>query len=45
MRPLAGLFQSNGSAMYVTTGIGAWFPLRVNCPAEIAMITVRHAAA
>lgn len=44
-RRSAGLFQSNGSAMYVTTGIGAWFPLRINCPAEIAMITVRHEAA
>ncbi len=41
-RRSAGLFQSNGSALYVTTGIGAWFPLRVNCPAEIAIITVRH---
>ena len=44
-RRSAGLFQSNGSALYVTTGIGAWFPLRVNCPAEIAIITMRHAAA
>lgn len=44
-RRSAGLFQSNGSALYVTTGVGAWFPLRVNCPAEIAMITVRHADA
>ena len=41
-RRSAGLFQSNGSAMYVTTGVGAWFPLRINCPAEIAIITVRH---
>jgi predicted MPP superfamily phosphohydrolase len=41
-RRSAGLFTRNGSRLYVTTGIGAWFPLRVNCPAEIAMITVRH---
>ncbi len=41
----AGLFQSDGSMLYVTTGVGAWFPLRVNCPAEIAMLTVRHEAA
>lgn len=41
----AGLFEENGSHLYVTTGVGAWFPLRVNCPPEIAMITMRCAAA
>ncbi|MHC4414963.1 MAG: metallophosphoesterase [Planctomycetota bacterium] len=41
-RRSAGFFQSNGSLLYVTSGVGAWFPLRVNCPAEIAMLTVRH---
>ncbi len=40
-RHSAGLFASNGSWLYVTTGVGAWFPLRVNCPAEVAMVTVR----
>ena len=44
-RRSAGLFSSNGSLLYVTSGVGAWFPLRVNCPPEIAMLTVRHAAA
>ncbi|MHC4220058.1 MAG: metallophosphoesterase [Planctomycetota bacterium] len=43
-RRSAGKFQSNGSMLYVTSGVGAWFPLRVNCPAEIAMLTVRHQA-
>jgi uncharacterized protein len=38
----AGLFESGASRMYVTTGVGAWFPLRINVPAEIAMITMRH---
>ena len=37
-----GRFQTDGSMLYVTSGIGAWFPLRVNCPAEIAMLTIRH---
>ncbi len=37
-----GTFQTDGSMLYVTSGIGAWFPLRVNCPAEIAMLTIRH---
>ena len=41
-RRSAGKFQSNGSVLYVTSGVGAWFPLRVNCPAEIAMLTMRH---
>ena len=40
-RRSAGLFESNGSLLYVTTGVGAWFPLRVNCPPEIAILTVR----
>lgn len=38
----AGLFVSGPSNLFVTTGVGAWFPLRVNCPAEIAIITMRH---
>lgn len=38
-----GLFENGPSRLYVTTGVGDWFPLRVNCPAEIAMITMRHA--
>jgi predicted MPP superfamily phosphohydrolase len=42
-RHRAGLFSDGPSRMYVTAGVGAWFPLRVNCPAEIAMITLRHA--
>jgi predicted MPP superfamily phosphohydrolase len=40
-----GLFESGASRMYVTSGVGAWFPLRINCPAEIAMITMKHEAA
>lgn len=41
-RHRAGLFESGASRLYVTSGVGAWFPLRVNCPAEIAMLTMRH---
>ncbi len=41
-RHSAGMFQADGSLLYVTSGVGAWFPLRLNCPAEIAMLTVRH---
>jgi predicted MPP superfamily phosphohydrolase len=27
--------------LFVTVGVGAWFPLRVNCPAEIALVTAK----
>lgn len=37
----AGLFESGDSRLFVTTGVGAWFPLRVNCPAEVAILTMR----
>ncbi len=40
-RRSVGAFQTAGSMLYVTSGVGAWFPLRLNCPAEIAMLTVR----
>ena len=36
-----GLYKEGDSNLYVTVGVGAWFPLRINCPAEIAMLTVR----
>jgi len=42
-RHRAGLFSRGHSRLYVTSGVGAWFPLRINCPAEIAIITMRHA--
>lgn len=43
-RHSAGVFEADDSHMFVTNGVGAWFPLRVNCPAEIAIVTVRSAA-
>jgi predicted MPP superfamily phosphohydrolase len=44
-RHRAGLFERGDSRLYVTTGVGSWFPLRVNCPAEIAVVTMRHGPA
>lgn len=38
-----GLYQRHASHLFVTTGVGAWFPLRVNCPPEIAIVTMRRA--
>ncbi len=41
----AGLYSDGDSRLFVTTGVGAWFPLRINVPAEIALITMRSARA
>ena len=38
-----GLYENAGSYLYVTSGLGSWFPLRINCPAEIAQITLTPA--
>jgi predicted MPP superfamily phosphohydrolase len=40
-RHSAGCFELGKSRLFVTAGLGAWFPLRVNCPPEIAVITMR----
>lgn len=37
----AGLYRRDDSVLFVTVGLGAWFPLRVNCPPEVVMLTVR----
>lgn len=40
-RYLAGLFEVNGWRLYVNRGVGgASFPLRVNAPAEVALLTL-----
>ncbi|NNM27550.1 MAG: hypothetical protein HKO59_16495 [Phycisphaerales bacterium] len=41
-RHSAGLFEDGLSRLFVTTGVGSWFPLRVNCPAEVAVVTMHH---
>lgn len=38
-----GLYQKSRSAMYVTTGVGSWFPLRTHARPEIAHLTLRRA--
>lgn len=40
-----GLYCHGPHFLFVTSGIGSWFPLRIGCPAEIACLTLlRHAA-
>ncbi len=39
----SGLYQSRLGALAVSNGVGNWFPLRLNAPAEILDITLRRA--
>ena len=38
----SGLYTRNKSQMVVSNGVGNWFPLRMNAPAEIVHITLRQ---
>jgi hypothetical protein len=40
-RYTSGLYQKPGSTLIVNNGIGNWFPLRINAPAELVHITLR----
>jgi predicted MPP superfamily phosphohydrolase len=37
----AGVFSSRSTVMHVSRGLGAIFPLRWNCPAEITKLVLR----
>ena len=37
----SGLYEIDQSRLFVTVGVGAWFPLRINCPAEVVILTVK----
>jgi predicted MPP superfamily phosphohydrolase len=39
----SGLYQKGSSSLVVSNGVGNWFPLRVNAPAEILHLTLRKA--
>jgi predicted MPP superfamily phosphohydrolase len=40
-RYVSGLYRKGGgSLLYVNRGLGNWFPLRINCPAELTLITL-----
>jgi predicted MPP superfamily phosphohydrolase len=37
----SGLYRKKDSALFVSNGVGNWFPLRVSAPAEIVHLTLR----
>ena len=39
----SGLYERGASKLIVSNGVGNWFPLRVNAPAEIVHVTLRRA--
>jgi len=39
----SGLYERGRSKLIVSNGVGNWFPLRVNAPAEIVHLTLRRA--
>ena len=43
-RYLSGLYQKANSSLLVSNGIGNWFPIRINAPAELLHITLRSAS-
>jgi predicted MPP superfamily phosphohydrolase len=38
----SGLYRRDNSALVVSNGVGNWFPLRTNAPAEIVHLTLRR---
>jgi len=38
----SGLYQKDDAACIVSNGVGNWFPLRINAPAEIIHVTLRR---
>jgi predicted MPP superfamily phosphohydrolase len=38
-----GLYERGDARLFVNNGVGNWFPLRVNAPAEIVKLTLRRA--
>ncbi len=39
----AGLVRANGTTMYVTRGVGEGLPIRLACPRQLPLITLRRA--
>jgi uncharacterized protein len=37
----SGIYEKPGSKLFVNNGVGNWFPLRINAPAEVVKLTLR----
>jgi predicted MPP superfamily phosphohydrolase len=43
---LAGLAQQDDTSIFVSRGVGTvYVPVRLNCPPEVALVTLRRATA
>ncbi|MBM44571.1 MAG: hypothetical protein CMJ36_06135 [Phycisphaerae bacterium] len=40
----AGIYEKGDSRLFVTVGAGDLFPLRMNCPAEVVLLTIHRPA-
>jgi predicted MPP superfamily phosphohydrolase len=40
-RYIRGLYEQRGQKLFVHSGTGHWLPVRINCPAEVALLTLR----
>jgi predicted MPP superfamily phosphohydrolase len=38
----SGTYRRGDARLFVNNGVGNWFPLRVNAPAEIVKLTLRR---
>jgi predicted MPP superfamily phosphohydrolase len=38
-----GTYEKPGSRMFVNSGVGNWFPLRINAPAEVVKVRLKRA--
>ena len=38
----SGAYEKPNSRLFISNGLGSWFPLRVNAPAEIVHLTLRY---
>ncbi len=43
-RYTSGLFHVGRTAMYISRGMGSHLPLRINCPHELAFLTLQQSA-
>ena len=41
----SGLYRREGRALVVSNGVGNWFPVRIQAPAEVLHLTLRRATA